>query len=289
MIWRILLSALLGFLVAAVIGATLYLASPEGRQLLDRVWINATRVEHRSLWQAGRQLPGTPDLAKLDARLAAKGLKLGDPIFIRVFKLESELELWMERDGTYVHFATYPICYWSGRLGPKRQEGDLQAPEGYYTVDASQLNPNSRWHRSFNLGFPNNFDKAQGRTGSYLMVHGGCASVGCYAMTNPVVDEIWRIVTAALEGGQPRFAVMALPFRMTKDNMSKRKGYPWRAFWTDLKTGNDLFEKTHVPPKASVCDGRYAFAPGEKGAPVPEVEEGCTGAQAKAKAASSAD
>lgn len=261
--------------------------TPEGRQLLDRIRINATRTEHVALWGAGRKLPGTPDLDKLDERLAEKGVKVGDPIFIRIFKLESKLELWMAKDGgtddgSYVHVATYPICFWSGRLGPKQQEGDLQAPEGYYTVNEGQLNPNSRWHRSFNLGFPNTFDKAQGRTGSYLMVHGGCASVGCYAMTNAVVDELWQLVKAALENGQPRFAVLALPFRMTDDNMRKREGYPWRAFWADLARGDALFEKTHIPPKASVCDGRYAFASGEKGEPVPEVEEGCPGPLATA-------
>ena len=81
-------------------------------------------------------------------------------------------------------FATYPICLWSGRLGPKLREGDRQAPEGFYTVSAEQLNPNSRWHRSFSLGFPNAFDQAHGRTGSFIMVHGGCPSIGCYAMTD---------------------------------------------------------------------------------------------------------
>ncbi len=274
MIWRILF----GIVVALGVGAAVYLMTPEGRQLLDRVQINATRTEHVALWRAGRSLPGTPDLAKLDERLAAKGVKVGDPVFMRIFKLESKLELWMAKDdGTFVRVATYPICFWSGRLGPKQQEGDLQAPEGYYTVDASQLNPNSRWHRSFNLGFPNSFDKAQGRTGSYLMVHGGCASIGCYAMTNDVVDEIWKLVTAALENGQERFAVLALPFRMTDDNMRKREGYPWRDFWADLAQGDEIFEKTHVPPKASVCDGRYAFAPGDAGETVPMVEEGCPG------------
>ena len=109
----------------------------------------------------------------------------------------------------FERFATYPICRWSGRLGPKFREGDRQAPEGFYTVDAEQLNPNSRMHRSFNLGFPNAYDQAHGRTGSFLMVHGGCASIGCYAVTDPAVDEIWRMVTAALEQGQARFPFMS--------------------------------------------------------------------------------
>jgi murein L,D-transpeptidase YafK len=132
-------------------------------------------------------------------------------------------------------------------------------------VDANALNPNSRWHRAFNLGFPNAFDRAHRRTGSYLMVHGGCASIGCYAMTNAVMDEIWRVVTAALKGGQRRFHVHIFPFRMTEDNLARRGGVRWAAFWRDLKTGHDVFEATQVPPTISVCAGRYAVAPAPAG------------------------
>jgi len=148
---------------------------------------HVNRVLH---YQFGYQLPGTPDLGRLDERLQAQGFKRGDPVFIRVFKAEMALELWMKRSDGFALFASYPICYWSGRLGPKLQTGDHQAPEGFYTVSKGQLNPNSRWHRSFDLGFPNLFDRGQGRSGSYLMVHGGCSSVGCYAMTNGVVSEM---------------------------------------------------------------------------------------------------
>ncbi len=250
-------------LILAAIGAGLFLTSPEGRLLLDRIQINAKREENRARHQAGLPLPGTPDLARLDERLAEKEVKLGDPIFIRIFKLESELELWAEKDGRYVLFATYPICRWSGRLGPKLKEGDRQAPEGFYTVGAEQLNPNSRWHRSFNLGFPNELDRAHGRTGSFLMVHGGCGSVGCYAMTDKGVDEIWRFITAALDGRQENVPVHVFPFRMTESNLAARKkAYAWESFWSDLKAGHDLFEANHIPPAVSVCNGRYAFAPG---------------------------
>ena len=125
-------------------------------------------------------------------------------MFVRIFKLGSQLEIWMEKDGSYRLFATYPICLWSGRLGPKLAEGDRQAPEGFYAVTKDELNPNSRWHRSFSLGFPNAFDRAQGRTGSFIMVHGGCQSIGCFAMTNDVVDEIWQ-------AGRPRRSIQASP------------------------------------------------------------------------------
>jgi len=200
---------------------------------------------------------------------------MGVPVYIRIFKLESELELWVEKDGRFVRFATYPICLWSGRLGPKLREGDRQAPEGFYTVDAEWLNPNSVMHRSFNLGFPNLYDQAHGRTGSFLMVHGGCASVGCYAVTHPVVDEIWRLVTAALDKGQPRFAVHAFPFRMTDRNLKLRQGSKWESFWSELKQGYDLFEPSHVPPAVSVCKGHYVFEAGTVATANGLVEERC--------------
>ncbi len=174
--------------------------------------------------RAGKPLPGTPDLARLDARLEAAGIAPGMPVYLRVFKLESELELWVEKDGRFELFATYPMCMWSGRLGPKLREGDRQAPEGFYTVSKDALNPNSRMHLSFNLGFPNVYDRGKGRTGSFLMVHGGCASIGCYAVTDAVVDEIWAFVTAALDQGQARIPVHAFPFRMTERNLRLRQG-----------------------------------------------------------------
>jgi murein L,D-transpeptidase YafK len=262
-------------LVIALAGVGYYLLTPQGRQLIDRARIHMTRADHLARFYAGETLPGTPDLAQIDARLAAHGVKLGVPVFIRIFKFEWELELWVEKDGRFVRFATYPICKWSGRLGPKVKEGDRQAPEGFYTVAAEQLNPNSRWHRSFNLGFPNLFDQAYGRTGSFLMVHGGCGSIGCYAMTDPAVDEIWRFVTAALEAGQPRFPVHVFPFRMTERNLRLRKGYPWESFWAELKQGYDLFEASRIPPVVSVCKGRYAFAPGTIGTYTSPIQERC--------------
>jgi murein L,D-transpeptidase YafK len=266
---------LVSLLIVALLGGGYYLLSPEGRQLLDRVRINITRVEYQALHRSGVPLSGTPDLARLEARLTEQDVALGAPIFIRIFKLESELELWVEKYGRFVRFATYPICLWSGRLGPKIREGDRQAPEGFYTVATEQLNPESRWHRSFNLGFPNAFDRAHGRNGSFLMVHGGCGSIGCYAMTDPVVDEIWRLVTAALDKGQAQFAVHVFPFRMTERNLRLRRGYQWESFWADLKRGYDLFEQAKVPPAVSVCNGRYVFEPGSNEAAAALIEERC--------------
>lgn len=245
-------------IAAALFAVNLARSRPE----FDHRMIQMERQGRHALASFGLMLPGTPDLDRLDERLAAAGVKLGVPIFLRIFKREFELELWVQRDGTFRHFATYPICRWSGKLGPKLATGDHQAPEGFYTVDAQQLNPNSRWHRSFNLGFPNAFDKAHARTGSFLMVHGGCSSVGCYAMTDKAIDEIWRIVTAALEAGQPRFQVQVFPFRMTDAHLAYYGDRPDAAFWRNLKEGYDLFEQRKVPPRTSVCDRSYSFAPG---------------------------
>ena len=264
----------LGFLlIVALFGAGITLLTPEGRRLLDRASIAYTRWQNHSYYQSGLPLPGTPDLAKFDDWLKAQGLQLGAPVFVRIFKLESQLEIWMEKDGSYRLFATYPICLWSGRLGPKLAEGDRQAPEGFYAVTKDELNPNSRWHRSFSLGFPNAFDRAQGRTGSFIMVHGGCQSIGCFAMTNDVVDEIWQLVTAALDQGQPAFNVQVFPFRMTETNLTARKANPWSGFWADLKKGYDSFERTKLPPVVSVCESRYVIADAVPGAPAPNSTE----------------
>ena len=267
--------ALTLLLVIALAGAGYYLFTPGGRQFIDRVRINMTRAEYHARFRAGETLPGTPDLARIDERLAAVGVGMGVPVYMRIFKLEHELEIWVQKDGRFVRFATYPICLWSGRLGPKLKEGDRQAPEGFYTVDAEQLNPNSRMHRSFSLGFPNLFDQAHGRTGSFLMVHGGCASIGCYAVTDPAVDEIWRLVTAALDRGQARFPVHVFPFRMTESNVRARRGYRWEGFWADLKQGYDLFEQSRLPPTVSVCKDRYVFAAGSLETVSQPVEERC--------------
>jgi murein L,D-transpeptidase YafK len=267
--------ALAFIIVIALAVAGYYLLTPQGRELIDRAQIYLTRSDYKDRFRAGEPLPGTPDLNRIDQRLASHGVAMGVPVYIRIFKLESELELWVEKEGRVELFATYPICLWSGRLGPKLKEGDLQAPEGFYSVDAEQLNPNSVMHRSFSLGFPNLYDQAYGRTGSFLMVHGGCASVGCYAVTHPVVDEIWRMVTAALDKGQPRFAVHAFPFRMTDGNVALHRGAKWEEFWAELKKGYDLFESSHVPPVVSVCKGHYVFDAGSAASDTPLVEERC--------------
>lgn len=190
--------------------------------------------------------------------LGKKGMDPTAPIFVRIFKEESELEVWKLRpDGHFYHFKTYPICNWSGELGPKQQYGDRQAPEGFYTVSGRQLNPNSQFYLAFNLGYPNSFDRAHKRTGDALMVHGNCRSAGCYAMTDALIEEIYAIAREALKGGQESFQVHAFPFRMTDANLARHTKNQWYPFWLTLKQGYDVFETSRIPPTVAVCERRY--------------------------------
>jgi murein L,D-transpeptidase YafK len=198
---------------------------------------------------------------KLEAALREIGCEFGSPIFIRIFKESRELEMWVEADGGFRLFSTYPICSISGELGPKQRQGDRQAPEGFYYVNPARMNPHSRHHLSFDLGYPNAFDRFHGRTGGALMVHGRCASIGCYAMTNALIEEIYALADAALRNGQPFFRVHAFPFRMTEEEMMRHRGLRWNAFWMNLREGYLFFEETHRPPNVLAREGRYVFEP----------------------------
>lgn len=193
----------------------------------------------------------------LTAELQEKGLSLGAPVYIRIFKETSELELWAERSGSYVHFKTYPICYFSGNLGPKVRKGDNQAPEGFYSVRPSQLNPVSQFHLAMNVGYPNELDRAERRTGSAIMIHGNCVSIGCFAMTDALIEEIYSLVAAALKGGQPAVPVHIFPFRMTAENMKRFASSRWIDFWKQLEPGYAEFEAKRIPPKIVVRNKRY--------------------------------
>jgi murein L,D-transpeptidase YafK len=200
------------------------------------------------------------DRDKLREDLVAAGFVLGAPAHVRIFKREKRLELWLSRsDGRYALFRGYDICNFSGGLGPKLREGDRQSPEGFYRVSKAQLNPNSRHHLSFNLGFPNAYDRQLGRTGSALMVHGGCTSIGCYAITDEKVDEVYAVVEAALATGQDAIDVHAFPFRMTEAALAAESNNLWLPYWRNLKTGFDLFEASAAPPRVSACRGEYRF------------------------------
>jgi len=195
----------------------------------------------------------------LKSSLKALKANYGDRVFLRIFKKEKLLEVWIKpkKSSEYKLLKSYKICSYSGNLGPKLKEGDRQAPEGFYKVYKSSLNPNSKFHLSFNLGYPNKYDRAHHRTGSFLMVHGECSSIGCYAMGNRNIEEIYKVVKSALYNGQKWVWVHIFPFRLTTKNLSKYKHNKWYNFWQNLKTGYDFFEKTKTPPDIGLKNKRY--------------------------------
>ncbi len=204
----------------------------------------------------------------LEKELAARGLVFGAPLYLRIFKETRELELWMKQGSTYVLFKTWPVSTWGpGTLGPKLKEGDGQAPEGCYTVAARQLNPNSNYHLAMNVGYPNELDRALGRTGSAIMIHGNCVSIGCFAMTDPVIEEIYTLADAALSHGQTAIKVHSFPFRPTAARLAAAAESPWLQLWTDLAAVHDAFEKTHLPPSVHIRDGRYLLPAPQKQKP----------------------
>ncbi|MGJ4941344.1 L,D-transpeptidase family protein [Bradyrhizobium sp. HKCCYLS1011] len=197
---------------------------------------------------------------KLVASIGEKDMDLQSPILIRLFKQEAELEVWkQDRSGKFALLKTYPICRWSGDLGPKVREGDRQAPEGFYSISPGQMNPQSAYYLSFNTGYPNAYDKSLGHTGSELMVHGDCSSRGCYAMTDEQIAEIYSLGRESFFGGQRAFQFQAYPFRMTAVNMAKHRNNPNMPFWRMIKEGYDHFEVTRQEPKVDFCEHKYVF------------------------------
>lgn len=196
------------------------------------------------------------------SRLKSMGSSPREAMLVRIFKESSELEVWKRTsNGQFKLFQTYDICAWSGELGPKIKEGDRQSPEGFYSINPGLLNPHSSYYLAFNTGFPNKFDRAYGRTGSDLMVHGDCSSRGCYAMTDEGIKEIYALARESFKGGNHNFQLQIFPFRMTADNLAKHAESPHLAFWKDIKEGYDLFELNRTPPKWDVCDKQYVFNP----------------------------
>ncbi len=217
---------------------------------------------------------------RLIADMTAKDMDLQSPMLVRIFKQEAELEIWkQDRSGRFALLKTYPICRWSGDLGPKVKEGDRQAPEGFYSISPAQMNPQSSFYLSFNTGYPNAFDKALGRTGSQLMVHGDCSSRGCYAMTDEQIAEIYSLGRESFFGGQRAFQLQAYPFKMTPINMAKHRNNPNMPFWKMIKQGWDHFEVTRQEPKVDFCEKKYVFdaikAPDAKRDPVFDASAKC--------------
>lgn len=241
MLRRLLRAAVLGLILGSVV-----------------FWWSMDRIGKERIEEVRERV--TPGLS---AALAGKGFQLGNPAFIRIFKESSELELWLQPDpdASFRLFKTWPVANWSGKLGPKLAEGDYQAPEGFYVTDKSLLNPRSAFHLSFNIGFPNAFDRAHDRTGSFIMVHGSDVSIGCFAMTDPVIEEIYLIVEAALDHGQSNVPIHTFPFRMIDERLEQTADsddeHPWLDFWTDLRPIHDAFEADHQIPNVQVENKRH--------------------------------
>jgi len=239
------------------------------RWLLGRRWGQIGLVALWALCAAGQSLAKEPPQTArsraavarvkddLTALLSAKGLSWGSPVFIRLTKEPAILEVWMRGVDGYSLAKSYPICAFSGLLGPKTRQGDLQAPEGVYSITSGRMNPWSDFHLSMNLGYPNEYDRGHGYTGQYLMIHGNCVSIGCYAMTDAGIDEIYSLVEAALRAGQQSVPVHAFPFPMTEANRASRAEHPNAAFWSQLAPIWSAFESDHEPPKVRVRNGQY--------------------------------
>lgn len=199
--------------------------------------------------------------AKLQRELPILGMAVGDEVLIRTFKKESRLELWVrpQTKSEFTLFRTYPICYYSGGLGPKRRVGDKITPEGFYGITQKRLNPASRFHLSMDIGFPNAYDRFHGRTGSLLMIHGACDAVGCFAMGNSQIEEIYYLVEQALKKGQSTVPVYAFPFHLSLANLEQYQSNKWYGFWTQLKVGYDLFNQHKKTLDVEAIDGRYVI------------------------------
>ena len=196
----------------------------------------------------------------LEWQLQRRGLRWGAPILLQVFKEENDLEVWVDDGERYVLFRRYPICHWSGAIGPKLRQGDQQAPEGFYAIRPGGMNPRSIAHLSMNLGYPNAYDRAHGRTGDFLMVHGSCYSIGCYAIGDDAIEQVYTLARAAFAGGQREIPVLAFPFRFDLRQEIGWKDHPWAPFWRELREGFDAFAASGRPPAVQVRDGRYVIA-----------------------------
>jgi murein L,D-transpeptidase YafK len=207
-------------------------------------------------------------LAPAPANQTIKQQLLGSPVYIQIFKQERTLELYVKYEDQFRLLSSYRICKFSGGLGNKRHEGDFKSPEGFYSINMHNLKPDSRFYRAINVGFPNEYDRDQGYSGRYLMIHGNCLSIGCYAMTDASMDQIFTYVDAALRNGQPTVQISIFPFHMTPENMKRQEHSSYIDFWRQLQPGYAYFQKNHQPPTMNVVSGRYVLAqPAQNGQP----------------------
>ena len=209
--------------------------------------------------------------AELRRLFAARGISYpAEEIFLRAFKRERVLELWVRNPATgrFARLTDYPICALSGQLGPKRKQGDEQVPEGFYSIEA--FNPWSQYHLSLGIDYPNRADRMRGagvRLGGDIFIHGDCKTVGCLPLTDDKIEEIYWIAVQARAAGQRSIPVHIFPGRMDQDGMEVLDRYTsgkpeLAAFWAELKHGYDYFEAARVLPRVRIDqDGHYVVRP----------------------------
>ncbi|MCV3734658.1 murein L,D-transpeptidase [Rhizobium sp. TRM96647] len=240
---RLKVLAAVSLLAVTVAGCT--------NETLDNVGVDVRKVSNKTQYQLSGQVV---------SKMASLNIDRHSPVTLRIFKEEGILEIWKaDRSNRFQMMKSYQICAWSGKLGPKVKEGDRQAPEGFYPLGPQHMNPNSQYYLAINTGFPNNYDRANARSGSNLMIHGACSSSGCYSMTDEQMVEIFAFARDAFKGGQKTIQLQAYPFRMTAENMARHRDNPNIEFWKMLKVGYDHFQVTKRPPEVGVCAQKYVF------------------------------
>jgi murein L,D-transpeptidase YafK len=182
-------------------------------------------------------------------------------LFLRAFKTSRRLEAWgrNQGQGQFVLLRTFRLAGTSGTLGPKRQAGDGQIPEGFYTVN--RFNPDSKYHLSLGLDYPNAADQHRAGAldpGNDIFIHGSNETIGCLPITDEGIRELYVLAVEARAAGQTSLSVHIFPFELTADNLARRMTSPHLAFWQQLAPGYQSFEDTHeLPPVTIDAAGRY--------------------------------
>jgi murein L,D-transpeptidase YafK len=188
-------------------------------------------------------------------------------IFLRLFKLEAECELWAAGTptGQLSKIKTYSICALSGELGPKRREGDLQVPEGFYHISA--FNPWSNFHLSLKINYPNGSDRILGdrrHPGGDIFIHGSCVTIGCVPLRDDPIEEVYLVAVDARDHGQDHIPVHIFPRRMRNAQagagITDAADPVLQGFWQNLREGFTYFETRRLLPRITVdSNGRYHF------------------------------
>ena len=194
----------------------------------------------------------------IDQKLARKGMSKNKiEIYIRIFKFEKELELWGRERGEeqFKKIKTYDVCNTSGKLGPKRKQGDYQIPEGFYHID--RFNPSSSFYLSMGINYPNRSDRilgVKGNLGGDIFIHGACVTIGCVPITDDLIKELYIYCVEAKNNGQRKIPVTIFPVRLDEDKYQRLKEehsgqQDELRLWKSLKKGFDSFNRTHHLPE----------------------------------------